>query len=355
MGFLKTVRKSKSLLSKSERGIEKTRSAVFEDDVKERVQHKAAYFHDQRSNSKRKRKPKMKYYIGAISSKPEESENARVYTFSSSKYSTTDEDCFTVSTTSASSDSSTEVESECTSLLPCNHRIEGINLHQISRSQSTESLLSSPSSSDHSTPYDIDLRDDLSEESIANSGNRDIPDFDLPKGKQTSPPLLSPPRQYVADDNICSSINNSLLLNIPHNPNISECQEISETKNKLLSIRDVRRHASEGSRDYVHVFRQPLVPLDEELTLYDSGNDADDDSSEQSASKEREVSRRGSLNSSDDEHEFRQRWEYGLAMMAKMGINNVVYNHSATLNAEVPINTLSQVDCAYDEIHEAEI
>jgi len=363
MGFLKTVRKSSSLLSKSERGIKKQKSHLSKDEViDERVQHKTAYFHDQRSNQKRKRKHKMKY-TGAISSQPEESGNVRVYTFSlSTKNNQIDEDSFTVSTMSERSASSTDVESESQSLLPCNHEIEGINLHQIQRSPSTESVLSSPSLSDHSVSYDIDLRDDIAEEFTSSSGNRDIPDSEPPKWKQSSFPLLPPPRQYVADGNVCNSVNVSLLIDIPHtpidiphNPLSSEYPDHFDAKNKLLSTRDVRRYASEGSRDYVHVFRQPLMPLGEGISLYESGDDADDDCSEQSSSEIHLVSRRGSLNSSDDENDLRQRWEYGLAMMAKMGIDAVVVNQGVTLKVEDQINTLSPADYAFDEDHIGEI
>jgi len=48
-----------------------------------------------------------------------------------------------------------------------------------------------------------------------------------------------------------------------------------------------------------------------------------DTSSEHSPPRQRRIARRGSMSSTNDAFDLQQRWEYGMAMMAQMGMNAV--------------------------------
>lgn len=354
MGFLKSVRKPISRLSKNK---PKDHRCI------KSISYKYLKIRNKRGQAK---------YASAKVSKFEKSDNARVYTFShSSKHKSMEED-ITISTASASSDSSGDVQTEPSEPYPVHPGLPGLSRYQIETCSSSESEISSPSvssytssSEDSSYRNNIELRDDVSGDLIHQSSNRDHLDFDFANEiRELVPPLLPPPRKYVSDLNtICGIVNNDEQhVNINQGSYTAPSAQACEIRNKSLPIREIRRNASQESREYVHVFHLPLSPLDEEISLYDSGDDSgidaddellDDESSDISTTKPKGQQRRGSMNSNEDVTDLRHRWEYGLAMMAQMGIDTISHK-CETMNEEDSINTL-RCDDNYDEENAEEI
>lgn len=348
MGFLKRTRKSKSRSLKEPKGYAWPKSS---------------------SHGKQKLRNKLDKtkYTSAASSKSAKNKNVRMwmYTFSSStKNNSFDDD----STISESSGSSEDVDTGPRYQYHFGSGSQGVNLKQIQTRPSPESVLSGSSVSSCTTSSDdsgnldhMELRDDETEVIIGTNGNRDEPDFGMTSHlrRRSTPPLLPPPRRYASEPNTnCSFVSDDQQpLDTVNEPCLMLPTRNRVMRNKSLPSREIRRNASEESKGFVHVFHQPLPPLDEEISLYDSGNDADDEfldeCSETSAMKTRNTPRRGSMSSIEDECDLRHRWEYGLAMTAKMGSHEISHQHE-TLKSEDSINTLSY-DNSYDEEHAEEI
>jgi len=339
MGFRKSLKRSKKQLSKNE-----LKGYAWPKPI--------PHIH-----RKRKKKCGKIKYVGALLSKHDKSKNVRMYTFgTSTKDVWTDDDSYTISTSSLSSYSDRGVEEDPTFV--CDHAtgLQGLNLRQIRTSASSESF-SSPSLSSYTASSDessilnqFELRDDTTGVIIRmreSRESRDVP----------TPPLLPPPPRYISDSNTINADMNSDIQTSDtiHEEYVMRSEQNFEIRNKSLPKREIRRNASEGSRDFVHVFHQPLPPLEEDASLY-SGDDADDelcddDSSEHSPPRKRKIARRGSISSIEDEIDLRQRWEYGLAMMAQMGMNAVGnLKESSTTSITTLLN-----DNEYDEGNSKEI
>jgi len=339
MGFLKRSRKPKSRLLKEPKGYAWPKSSP---DI----------------NRKLKNKHNKTKYTSAESSKKAKNKNVRIwmYTFSlSAKNSSFDDDSFSMSTVSASSGSSRDVEAESSHQHVSGDGLQELSLQQIQTRSSSESILSGSSVSSYTSLSDdscilnhMEVRDDVTRVTIGTNGNRDDPDSEMSSHvRRAAPPLLPPPRCYVPDPNTgYSTVNDEQAQDTVHELcSVLPTQNVV-IRNKSLPSREIRRNASEESRGFVHVFHQPLPPLDEEISLYDSGNDADDEfldeCSETSHVKSRRFTRRGSMSSTEDECDLRHRWEYGLAMTAKMGTNDMHHQYE-TLNREDSINVSNHV------------
>jgi len=322
------------------------------------------------SHVKRKRKIKLgeTKYMGALLSKSEKTKNVRTYTFGiSTKDGWPDDDSATIVTTSVSSCSSRDVEVDPTFLFAPATDFQGLNSRQIRTCASSESF-SSPSlssftasSDDSGNSNQFEVREDATGVIIRMRESRDDTNPNPNEGLESMPPLLPPPPRYVPNSNTSNTDMNDYpqTVDTTHKDLGIQSDLNFEIRNKPLPKREIRRNASEGSRDFVHVFHQPLPPLDEDISLYSgSEDDADDelcnnDCSEHNAPGQRRATRRGSLSSLEDELDLRQRWEYGLAMMAQMGMN-AVGNLNKMLDADAPVSTLRN-DNEYDENNSVEI
>lgn len=356
MGFLKTIRKSKRRTSKSKNELKGY-------GVPKPIPH---------VDRKRKKKCGKTKYTGASSIKSEKRKNLRVYMFEkATKDSWTDDDSRTISTTSINSDPNRYEELGPMSPYASAIRLHGLSLRQIRTCASSDSV-SSPlssftaSSDDTDMSGSIEMRDDITEVILRMCESRDVntPEVDN-EVMESIPPLLPPPPRYVSDPNISIDDTNdetnddTHIVDTTHISHEVPLEHSPETRKKSLPLREIRRNASEGSRDFVHVFHQPLSPLEEDASLY-SGDDADDEicndgSNERSAPKLRTLSRRGSMSSTEDESVLKQRWEYGLAVMAQMGMNAIgnILGPSVT-DTDASINILHS-DQNYDENNSEEI
>jgi len=337
MGFPKSMKRSKKHLSKNE-----LKGYAWPKPI---------------PHIKRKRKKKCGKikYMGALLSKYEKTKNVRMYTFGSTKDVWTDDDSYTISTASVSSFSDRDLGESPEFVYDSAIGLQGLNLRQIRTSASSESF-SSPSlssytdsSDDSSTSNQYEVRDDASGVIIRMRESREVP----------MPPLIPPPPRYVSDsDKINADADNDLQTSdVIHEEHVMQSEHKFEIRHKSLRKREIRRQASDESRDFVHVFHQPLPPLEEDTSLY-SGDDADDElcdddssESEHSPPRNRRMARRGSMTSIEDEIDLRQRWEYGLAMMAKMGMNAVGNLREPSASS---ITTLSNEN-EYDEGNSEEI
>jgi len=359
MGFLKGIRKRTRLPKKEPKGYA---------------------WPEKLSMKKKKKKKKLRdktKYATAVSSTYEKTKNVRVYTFGSHGNSPFEDESTTICTTGTDSLESYGSKTERDySAISFNVTFD-----------SGDSPLSTPTVSSYSSEEreDADVlieeRDDLYD----NISTRDIPESKN-LNSTTTTPLLSSPRQ-------CSPPTSTMNQSI-HEPSHRslETMETVETSNVSLNssnssdsrfkaqrMKDLRRTASDASKEYVHVFHQPLPPLEEDVILYNnidvdthhnSGDEADDElvysdddttTSSSDPLPQRNHSRRFSLDSTEDESDLRQRWEFGLSMMSEIGVDcnqdkkiEVENDNKCINNSSDEINSLVNND-EYDEDNAEEI
>ena len=88
------------------------------------------------------------------------------------------------------------------------------------------------------------------------------------------------------------------------------------TKSKPLSLKELRRTASNGSKNYVHVFHNQLKPLVEKL----SEDNYENEETVSYLDNNSDIIQRPSFSASFDETEIRKRWTLSLEVMSKWGL-----------------------------------
>jgi len=300
-------------------------------------------------NRKSKKKRDKTKYTGAVTSRYEKNDNIRIYSFDDPFDSPFNDDSTTTCTTD-SGGSSSETGGE---MINRHYSASDFSTFETCDSSEGSQVSNMTTSSCASTSSEnivntMEIRDDMTGNVSVTGGNRDHPEIKLGSNinesaeqpvqisqKQTSLEKLK--RDEIIDfsqSNSERSLSSSETLDTSKQSTTSSTttSSNSDESRKSKTRKEMRRTASETSRDYVHVFHQPLPPLEEDSILYDNvdiddvGMDADDeltysDDSDSESTPEKEIQqRRGSMNSFEDETDIRKRWEYGLAVMAEMGL-----------------------------------
>jgi hypothetical protein len=190
------------------------------------------------------------------------------------------------------------------------------SLHEEMEGTFSEIIVRSKSAENDSySLHGFDDRDDL-----LNEENEDNPDntkgsnrdesFDgysdierdvMPMKSQTHPPIPTYKSSFTKNE-----LPVNKLQNVPN-----FC-----AKTKPLSLRELRRTASNGSKNYVHVFHNQLKPLVEKPSEDNYENDETVSDGESNG----DIIQRPSFSASFDETEIRKRWTLSLEVMAKWGL-----------------------------------
>jgi len=217
--------------------------------------------------------------------------------------------------------------SETSSSRALSDQVYDIEFREILQIGSADSYFSTSLSS-----ISLDGRDDSHSKPLQNSDSADDDDDDDDDdngdddgdSRDTSEPHKysnkcshgggKPPQSPTSTSTQSPSVTSTDSSTKSQNTPTSSCSSSSSTK--ALKLKELRRTASNDSKNYVHVFHNQLTTLEEQPSKEDY------DSDEYSSDNEciYGIGQRHSFMASFDEYELRMRWNHSLQVMAKRGL-----------------------------------